>query len=240
MKAPTTQGVSCKVMLIFMLFEIIGLDCRPFMFPDSRPMLPGPDVLESKVTISDVNKIFEMVKGWHDPEAKDVNKTDLLMKLGKNYDSFYMSIDPPKSSRRNNGVGLSMRSTLIRRQDAAFAKMPWHIRQLQFEVKRSSKKRGRVLGYRASSKLRQWLWELSRCPINYSWVDYGPKFFPRHIRFGECIEKACSFPKGMTCRPRSTRTLSLLLWVCLSKSNCKWRPFSLQMHKSCECGCHQG
>lgn len=234
------QSVPWKfILLVSVWLEMFCVDSRPFFLRQNRPIMPGPDVLESKPSMADLQTIFEMTKNWVDPDVKNLNKTVLLARLGNNFDSFYMSVDPPKSSRRKNGMGISMRSASIERKNVAMSKMPRRIRQLQFEVTRGDRKRSRVLGYRASSKLRQWLWELSRCPINYSWVDHGAKFFPRYIRYGKCIKKPCSFPSGMSCQPKSTKKLHLLIWICPPNSTCNWYPFSLTVNESCQCSCKE-
>ena len=226
------------ILLVSIWLEMFCVESRPFFFSRNRPIAPSPDLLDSKPSIPDVEKIFELTKAWVDPDLKDLNRTVLLAKLGSNFDSFYMSIDPPKSSRRKNGMGISMRSASIERKNAVMLKMPRRIRQLQFEVTRGERKRSRVLGYRASSKLRQWLWELSRCPINYSWVDFGAKVFPRYIRDGKCIEKPCSFPGGMNCQPKGTKKLYPLIWICRPNTTCNWYPFPLTVNESCQCACN--
>lgn len=225
------------IMLVSLWLEILCVDSRPFFLSQGRPVFSSPDMLESQTPVTKVEKMLELGKHWADPDPKHVNKTHLMAMLGNNFDSFYMSIDPPKSTRRRNGVGMSMRFSSIKRKNAAISKMPRHIRQLQFNINRGDKKRSRLLGYRASSKLRQWLWELSRCPLNYSWVDYGLKFFPRYIRSGECIKKPCSFPRGMNCKPRSTRALPTLFWVCHGRNSCSWRKFDIVVNESCQCSC---
>ena len=209
------------ILLVSIWLEMFCVESRPFFFSRNRPIAPSPDLLDSKPSIPDVEKIFELTKAWVDPDLKDLNRTVLLAKLGSNFDSFYMSIDPPKSSRRKNGMGISMRSASIERKNAVMLKMPRRIRQL-----------------RASSKLRQWLWELSRCPINYSWVDFGAKVFPRYIRDGKCIEKPCSFPGGMNCQPKGTKTLYPLIWICRPNTTCNWYPFPLTVNESCQCACN--
>lgn len=235
--ARSAKFLSWRTVLIFVLVAIIGVNGRPFGLSNSRPVFPGPSILKSKSSIADVSAVIKMTKNWVDPDAKDLNETRLLQQLGQNFDSFFMSVKPPTGSRKAVSMALSMRSASIKEEDVSMPKMPWRIRQLQFEIKRRGNGRGRVLGHRASTKLRQWLWELSHCPINYSWVDYSAKVFPRYIRYGKCVEKPCSFPAGLTCRPRSTRTLRLLIWICPQNSSCSWHPFSFKVYESCECGC---
>ena len=226
-----------SILVISVWLEIFGVDCRPLFSHQSRSPVPILDMLQSSPTLANIDKLSELTKNWVEPDDKNLNKTELLAMLGNDFDSFYMSVDPPKSSRRKNGIGISMRTASIERRNAAISKMPRRIRQLQFEVKRGERKRSRVLGYRASSKLRQWLWELSRCPINYTWADRGLKVFPRYIRDGKCIEKPCSFPSGMKCQPRGRRTLSLLIWFCRPGIMCNWHRFPVIVNESCQCSC---
>ncbi len=207
---------------------------RPMNMNNMRHAMPGPDILESRRSIIEGAALIRMTKDMLDPDEKDMNETRLMKKLGRNFDSMFMSVKPPMQSRRLQE--LSVRTASIQRQ---FQAMPRRIQQLQFEIKRGENRRGRVLGHRASMKLRQWLWELSRCPIKYTWVDYGAKVFPRYIKYGQCTGKPCSFPAGLTCRPRSTRTLRLLIWVCPPNAinSCSWHPFSLNVLTSCKCAC---
>ncbi len=223
--------------LVTLAIALSKVQSRPLKVTDIRDRMHGPDILESRMSIIEGAALIKMTKDMLDPISKDINKTLLMKKLGRNFDPTFMSVMRPNKARRLHGAGLSVRKSPVQRQAQA---MPWRIQQLQFEIKKKGEKgRRRVLGHRASKKLRQWLWELSRCPINYTWVDYGVKVFPRYIKYGRCEDKPCSFPAGLTCRPRGTRTLRLLIWVCPPNAinSCSWHPFSLNVLTSCKCAC---
>lgn len=64
--------------------------------------------------------------------------------------------------------------------------------------------------------IKSWLLKRSSCPVEYTWKDLGPTFWPRWIRDGACLERkgTCSFPIGMHCVPAETTTVHVLRWQC--------------------------
>eukprot|EP00794_Sanderia_malayensis_P008765 gene8765-9701_t len=224
---------SLLTILVFMLSLVQAKPMKLAELARRNKRMPSPEVLESKASIVEGPALIRMTKDMLDPDQKDINVTRLMEKLGRNFDSTFMSVKPPRRMMRQY-QGLSVRTASIK-------SMPRRIQQLKFEIKKGDKRRGRVLGSRASMKLRQWLWELSRCPIKHTWVDYGAKVFPRYIKYGRCMQKPCSFPAGLTCQPRDTRTLRLLIWVCPQNAinSCRWHPFSLSVLTSCKCACER-
>lgn len=64
--------------------------------------------------------------------------------------------------------------------------------------------------------IRSWLMKRSSCPIQFTWKDLGPTFWPRWVRKGDCIDRkgSCSFPTGMHCVPAATITVHILRWQC--------------------------
>lgn len=64
--------------------------------------------------------------------------------------------------------------------------------------------------------IKSWLLKRSSCPVEYTWKDLGPTFWPRWIRYGVCLERkgTCSFPTGMHCVPGLTTTVHVLRWQC--------------------------
>ena len=224
-------------LLVSVWFEMFCVDSHPLFLLRGRPVVQELDMLQSETTIADPETLSKLTKSLEDPDIRNLNKTMLLAKLGGNFDSFYMSVDPPVTSNSEKGIDISMRSASIERKNFAMSKMPRRLRQLQFKVTRGERRRSRFLGYRASSKLRQWLWELSRCPINYTWAKYDLNIFPRYIRFGRCMKKPCSFPSGMSCQPKSSKTLKMLIWTCLPGKGCDWRTLLLRVNETCKCSC---
>lgn len=67
--------------------------------------------------------------------------------------------------------------------------------------------------------VRQWMVKRSSCPVEFSWKDLGPMYWPRWIRKGECANRKglCSYPTGMHCVPGATTKVMLLFWDCEEK-----------------------
>lgn len=64
--------------------------------------------------------------------------------------------------------------------------------------------------------IKSWLLKRSSCPVEFTWKDLGPAFWPRWVRVGACAERKgyCSFPTGMHCVPAASTTVHILRWQC--------------------------
>lgn len=64
--------------------------------------------------------------------------------------------------------------------------------------------------------IKSWLLKRSSCPVEFTWKDLGPTFWPRWVRKGDCLDRKghCSFPTGMHCVPAATTTVHILRWQC--------------------------
>lgn len=101
---------------------------------------------------------------------------------------------------------------------------------------------GERLTRRTRRNLRKFLAFYTSCPVRYSWQDYGPRFWPRWLKKGECLsaQRSCSVPPGMTCRPQRYKAVTLLRYFCLSSwrlQDCGWKPMKLPVLLSCKCSC---
>ena len=229
--------------LVMMAYSICITESKPFYSYSRRNSyatgIAPPNVLTSRLGLA-TTTLMQLTRHLPDPHEKDLNKTGLLKILGSNFDPKYMSVEPPNDSRKPaEPQHLTLRTSSIMDQETEA--IPWKIQNMQFEIQRKENGRKRMLGKRASMKLRQWLWELSRCPVKYDWADLGVKFFPRYVKTGQCVKKICSFPDGMSCHPDAKKRLKMLIWICFNDSttSCGWRPFTVGTLASCKCGCHK-
>ncbi len=73
-------------------------------------------------------------------------------------------------------------------------------------------RKGARLDRRTRRNLRKFLAFYTACPVKYQWQDYGPRFWPRWVKTGRCLEteRSCSIPPGMHCRPQRHKSVSLL------------------------------
>ena len=105
--------------------------------------------------------------------------------------------------------------------------------------------KGERLARRTRRNLRKFLAFYTACPVQYRWQDFGPRFWPRWVKKGECLqtERSCSIPPGMQCRPQRFKSVTLLRYFCLATwrlQDCGWKIMKLPMLLSCRCGCAPG
>nr|CAH8864614.1 unnamed protein product [Trichobilharzia regenti] len=109
-----------------------------------------------------------------------------------------------------------------------------HLQRNSKQLKRNKKLR-RIL--------REFLNDFISCPLYYIWYDWGPKFWPRWIKAGKCVNLAdisCSFPPGMYCQEKSIKDIVLLRYICPESwpvSSCNWYRIHLPIVMECSCGC---
>ncbi|KAM3865374.1 noggin-2-like [Diretmus argenteus] len=69
-----------------------------------------------------------------------------------------------------------------------------------------------------ASAVRDWLVDSATCGLHYRWVDMGPVFWPRWLRWTHCEKsdglQSCSFPSGMECMRAQTAHIKILAWHC--------------------------
>lgn len=187
---------------------------------------------------TDINILLIMVKKLDTPKERDKNVGDLKRLLGSSFNSYFTSIENPLKARtpgNNSIVGNSLRSS---------PRMSFNLTKMKFYLRKENGKR-KELGKKVTQKFQRWLWNLSRCPVRYRWVDIGEQMFPRYIKVGTCSrKKTCSFPAGMKCIESDWKVINVLLYHCISDNNinsvnpnCQWRPMNLDILTECKCGC---
>lgn len=81
------------------------------------------------------------------------------------------------------------------------------------------------------------------CPLQHTWRDYGPRYWPRWVREGTCVNlggTSCSLPPGMLCQPYRQTTVAVLRYICpahWAKSMCNWHRMQVPLLTACKCGC---
>ncbi|KAL1128962.1 hypothetical protein AAG570_013496 [Ranatra chinensis] len=186
-------------------------------------------------------ELVEAADPGRDPRPQDINATLLARILGHHLDPKYMSQTPPlpednlakKMYRRNKKGRL-----------VPVGVMPQHLKELDLKWVRlgdGTKLRTRVPA-RLRRKLQQLLWAVTACPVGHSWRDLGPRFWPRWLREGTCLQEgdrpsSCSVPPGMRCRPSATAHRTLLRWHCKQQNQCHWIKIQYPVVTQCSCLC---
>ncbi|CAL8072979.1 unnamed protein product [Calicophoron daubneyi] len=114
------------------------------------------------------------------------------------------------------------------------------------EQKTNRKRRKHNLRRRLRKTLRQLLMDYTACPIHYTWRDWGPRFWPRWIKEGKCVDlggTSCSVPPGMHCQEANHTRIVILRYICLANwppANCNWYRVHMPILTECKCGCRTG
>ncbi|XP_067128403.1 noggin-2 [Centruroides vittatus] len=180
----------------------------------------------------------------YDPKPEEVNVKALRDKMGRNYDPKFMSEQRPVENllHPNGTTELGYRRNKKGRLVPA-GNMPNEIRHLRLhniQFPDGSRVRMKV-GKKMRRKFKQLLWAYTYCPVTYRWKDLGVRFWPRWIREGSCTNVgSCSFPRGMSCKPRKSVNKLVLRWHCQNwnqKKLCKWIPVRYPIITECSCSC---
>ena len=200
-------------------------------------------LLEMTSDYKDINSILPLLNLLPKPKSSEIKVEFLLSQLGSDYDSNFMSIGEPVIARDPSViVRQNIKNALIMK---TVPKMTDELKNLKIELPRSNGEK-RLAGTKFVTKLQQWLYDLSKCPVRYKWVDMGENIFPRFVKRGVCSKKkTCSFPSGMKCNPSKWKSIKLLIYACFknysqnnrTSSSCKWRSMDIDVLTECSCGC---
>ena len=190
-----------------------------------------------------------MLQGLPQPPGLGTEDYRLLTyQLGEDYNPDYMSIEEPRQLKARD-------PTVIRRNDlSSNEKIMMTSPQMSNELfimklrkvytkEPKSKRRRTTFGKKTTHRIKNWLWNLSKCPVYYEWFDLGKNVFPRYIKRGTCSKKkTCSYPGGMTCQKKSVTKVKALIYICSKEINsvkmeCKWRQIDFYVLAECKCGC---
>ena len=204
-------------------------------------------LLKSENGPSDIKGLPALLKFL--PEPSTISEEDLKTlryRLGNMYNADLTSInEPPSLKSRDAGSFVMGDDELVIEGMKTNPKMSEKLKTMKLKKVYSHKRKGKrtELGKKTSHRIKNWLWDLSKCPVFYTWVDMGKRVYPRYIKRGECSKKeTCSYPAGMKCKKKSWTDVSTLIYLCLKDINsvslsCKWRNMKLQVLTECECGC---
>ncbi|CAG7724051.1 unnamed protein product [Allacma fusca] len=189
-----------------------------------------------------VTKLQEPVGTKYDPSPNDLDTKLLRIKLGKNYDTEYMSIRKPYDYNSNGTVRFPFKRNRKGRL-VPIGDIPKSIKKLQYGA--IAMPDGSKLRTRLSPKLRrklvQFLWAYTSCPVYEKWRDLGIRFWPRWLKEGHCqSERSCSIPPGMTCKPSEAEYKVILRWHCQDwekAKKCRWIPIRHPVITACACDC---
>ncbi|XP_067002354.1 noggin [Anabrus simplex] len=172
-----------------------------------------------------------------DPRPQDLNVTVLRARLGRHFDSQFMSISRPRSNRTH--MDFPFRQHKGRLVPVPGAEMPAFLRRMNFKSVRLPD--GSRLKTRVSAKLQRklqlFLWAYTACPVLHSWRDLGPRYWPRYVRRGTC-KGSCSVPPGMQCAPSQRALKVILRWQCHEPNHCQWIELkNFPIVTGCACTC---
>lgn len=167
-----------------------------------------------------------------DPPTIDASQ--LQAQLGRNFDKRYMSNTDPTSAAANSG-GISFEDGRPKGPRPTFLKL-FRSAKLQDDTRIRLN-----LGNGARSKVQNYMWSLTYCPVVHTWVHLGASFWPQWIKTARCTTKrSCSVPAGMTCKPSSSTHKTILRWFCkdlVNRTGCKWIPHPYKVVTACSCKC---
>ena len=85
-----------------------------------------------------------------------------------------------------------------------------------------------------------WYKKLDGCPVEYSWLDLGRRYWPRYIKRGHCnSSNRCQLsPDSLKCQPSEHKVLTLLRFTCSKRNrSCSWYNTRIPVIKNCACIC---
>ncbi len=169
------------------------------------------------------------------PPLVEMDSRELKKLLGKGFNPEFMSITEPREVQvMPNGSldytpGTGKKGFPIRHMDA-------ELKSLTVRIP-GRKKKLKIRGERTKKRVLRFLSAYSFCPVQYQWKKMGERFWPPWLKEGSCYQgRSCSIPPGMTCRPETSTTLSILWWHCKRK-RCNWIQIQYPIITSCTCVC---
>lgn len=211
------------------------LDSRPAHAPDAMASLqegarPSPS---DKLPIED---LLENPDQSLNPAPRDLNPKVLRRRLGRQFDEEFLSVDKPVDT--NESFVYRFKSG---RPDEA---RPGYLRYLRTFRLADGRRVRLKSGKKQRRRLQKLVWSFTYCPVQFTWKDLGLRFWPRWLREGGCWNgRPCSIPPGMTCKPSSSVTKTLLRWHCQSRRSrrrrpqCRWIPVQYPIITKCSCAC---
>ena len=245
------------VILLSMVLQSVSLTLGASMFSMTDIGSKSATIRSSFITASehqetDLQGLSRILKSLTaPPELSDEDFKLLTFQLGDSYNADYMSINEPRSLKARDPIpfGRKMKNAVEQSDKMrTFPKMSDQLKNMKlrkvYSKEPKSNKRRSTFGKKTSHRIKNWLWDLSKCPVFYQWYDLGKNVFPRYIKRGACSKKkTCSYPAGMTCQKKGFTAVNALLYFCFKDMNsvkveCKWRPFELHVLSECKCGCN--
>ncbi|CAG0891407.1 unnamed protein product [Cyprideis torosa] len=183
------------------------------------------------------HRLVETPGSVFDPPPDQLHPYDLRKKLGKMFDSDFMSVQRPLDSHwhpegvvefpyRKNKHGK------IRPQKGVSTN---EIDELDIEhlLLPDGTVEETKVGSKLERKFKKLLWAFTYCPVLYQWKDLGVRFWPRWIKL------------GMTCQPKKDGFLNKLIlrWHCRDwnhRQGCQWISVNYTIISECECRCSSG
>ncbi|KAK0043137.1 noggin [Biomphalaria pfeifferi] len=168
-----------------------------------------------------IDDLFDFNLIEYTPPAKSLKTDRLLERMGKHFDSFWMSVEKPP-----NHEDLYVKGNLEHNRTTEKDYLAFNLTGLQTILAVNDTHDNSTITTVVSS-VRDWLTYQTSCPVYYEWKDLGALYWPRWIRRGMCNAKeakcknakpikdsSCSWPPGMNCIPDKAKRLRVLRWQC--------------------------
>ncbi|RUS78022.1 hypothetical protein EGW08_014197 [Elysia chlorotica] len=184
-----------------------------------------------------------------DPKPEDLNIKKLREQIGGQFDRKFMSVRDPRH-RRNKSLTKITRPPAMRSRSkggkkgsgVSSRKRPDFLRLLRSARLQDGTKVRLDVSKRERRIFQKYIWNLTFCPVKFTWRELSNRFWPRWIREGSCVNRrSCSIPAGMTCKPAQFVYKTFLRWVCnpARRKTCKWVNISYPIITECSCQCDQ-
>ncbi|GFO04347.1 protein unc-80 homolog [Plakobranchus ocellatus] len=218
--------------------------------PVGQKKLPsrGPRPISSDVL--PIEPLIEHPSILYDPSPEDLNIKTLREQIGDEFDRRFMSVRDPRR-RRNKSLTKITRPPALRsrsksgkggKHTGGIRKRPSFFRLLRSARLQDGTKIRLDVSKRERRIFQKYMWNLTFCPVKFTWRELSVRFWPRWIREGRCVNRrSCSVPAGMTCKPSKFVYKTLLRWVCnpARRKTCKWVNISYPIITECSCSCDQ-
>ncbi|GFR99706.1 noggin [Elysia marginata] len=199
-----------------------------------------------------IEPLIENPSSMYDPKPEDLNIKKLREQIGSQFDRKFMSVRDPRR-RRNKSLTKITRPPALRGRGkggkgskkglgGTNRKRPSFLRLLRSARLQDGSKIRLDVSKRERRIFQKYMWNLTFCPVKFTWRELSNRFWPRWIREGSCVNRrSCSVPAGMTCKPSQFVYKTFLRWVCnpARRKTCKWVNISYPIITECSCQCNQ-
>lgn len=158
--------------------------------------------------------LFPVMKHYM-PHGKHLKTKRLYRKLGKDFESEWMSVELPRFS---NYVPDTIKQTTSIQSGLDKSRLGVVVESYATDLN---------LNNQSKEIIKNFLQTMSTCQTNFEWEDLGSLFWPRYVKSGSCSSGwSCSWPTGMLCQESEIKTLRPLHWRCKRRNRQKHEKYT--------------